>query len=102
MEDEYGHVDKLSLYNHSETSILSHLPEGCVLAVKEPYYKFNAGGEDDFMICVDHPSDVVLLRYNDPIVPPVLRPNTTRTTEDWKKAGDQAFLDKRFPTAVFW
>lgn len=102
VEDEHGEVEKLALYNHSETSILSNLPEGCIVAVKEPYYKFNAGEEDDFMICVDHPSDVLLLRYNDPIIPLALRLETAGTAEDWKKAGDQAFLNKGFPTAVFW
>lgn len=102
MEDENGEVEKLALYNHSESSIFSSLPKGCVVAVKEPYYKLNAGGEEDFMICVDHPSDVLLLRYNDPIVPLALKPDTARTVEDWKKAGDQAFLDKDFPTAIFW
>lgn len=102
VEDEHQNVDKVSLYNHSDTSILSHLPAGCVIAVKEPYYKFNAGAEPDFMIAVDHPSDVIFLRFNDPIVPFALRPETTRTVEEWKKAGDQAFLDKMFPIAVFW
>ncbi|KAK0735163.1 hypothetical protein B0T26DRAFT_746980 [Lasiosphaeria miniovina] len=44
-----------------DSSILSVVPEGCIVAVKESYYKHN-GAALDYMICVDHPSDVVLLR----------------------------------------
>lgn len=99
VEDEHGEVDKLALYNHSETSVLSNLPEGCVVIVKEPYYKINGASVDgDFMISVDHPSDVLLLRQNDPIIPSALRPDA----EEWKKAGERAFLDKDFSMAVFW
>lgn len=102
MEDEHGEVEKLALYNHSDNSILSSLPEGCVVAVKEPYYKLNAGGDDDFMISVDHPSDVLLLRCDDPVIPLALKPETAKTAEDWKKAGEEAFLSTNFPKAVFW
>ncbi len=65
VEDEYGNADKLAIYNQSEASILSNLPEGCIVAVKEPYYQHN-GDDSDYMICVDHPSDVIMLRFNDP------------------------------------
>jgi len=72
-----------------------------VVAVKEPYYRFN-GAEGDYMICVDHPSDVILLRFTDPIIPESLRLEPVlKSAEDWKKAGDTAFLQKDFPTAVF-
>ena len=101
VEDEFGNADKLAIYNQGDTSILSGVPEGCVVAVKEPYYKFN-GAEGDYMICVDHPSDVILLRFTDPIIPEKLRLGPLlKTAEDWKKAGDTAFLEKDFPTAVF-
>lgn len=100
VEDEHGSVDKIAVYNHSDTSILFNLPEGCTVVVKEPYYKCNAGGEDDYMICVDQPSDVLLLTSNDPIIPGPLRREVSRTAEDWKKAGDEAFLEKMLPAAV--
>lgn len=102
VEDEKNNVDKLAIYNHSDTSILSNLPEDCVVAVKEPYYKSNGGGNSDYMICVDHPCDVLLLGSNDQIIPRALRRVVNRTAEQWKKAGEEAFLDKDFPTAVFW
>ncbi len=104
VEDEHGNADKLAIYNQSEASILSNLPEGCIVAVKEPYYKQN--GEDDYMICVDHPSDVLLLRFNDPIIPAALRSEAeqamTKPAAEWKSAGDSAFIQRDFPTAVFW
>lgn len=102
VEDGHGNVDKLAVYNQSDASILCNLPEDCIVAVKEPYYKCNAGGGDDYMICVDHPSDVVLLRSNDPIIPGPLVPDVRKTAEEWKKAGDQAFLLKDLPRALFW
>lgn len=102
VEDEFGNADKLAIYNQGDSSILSGVPEGCIVAVKEPYYKFN-GSENDFMICVDHPSDVILLRFTDPIIPESLRLGPLlKTAGDWRKAGDTAFLEKDFPTAVFW
>jgi hypothetical protein len=102
VEDESGNADKLAIYNHSDSSILSGVPEGCVVAVKEPYYKYN-GTDEDYMICVDHPSDVILLRFSDPIIPEPLRLGPLlKTAEEWRTAGDKAFIERDFPTAVFW
>ncbi|KAK3300596.1 uncharacterized protein B0H64DRAFT_352208 [Chaetomium fimeti] len=101
VEDEFGNADKLAIYNQADSSILSGVPEGCVVAIKEPYYK-NNGAQDDFMICVDHPSDVILLRFTDPIIPESLRLGPLlKTAEDWKNAADRAFIEKDFPTSVF-
>ncbi len=104
VEDEHGNADKLAIYNHSVTSILSNIPEGCIVAVKEPHYKHSGG--KDHMICVDHPSDVIMLRFNDPIIPPSLSSEAQRvmlkSALEWKSAGDSAFIQGDFPTAVFW
>ena len=104
VEDEHGNADRVAIYNQSDTSILSNIPEGCVIAVKEPYYKHM--GETDYMISVDHPSDVILLRFNDPIIPPSLNVGAeqalTKPADEWRSAGDAAFIQRDFPTAVFW
>lgn len=101
-EDEFGNAARLAIYNQPDSSILSGAPEGCVVAVKEPYYR-NNGAADDFIICVDHPSDVVLLRFDDPIIPEPLRIGPLlKTAEEWRNAGDRAFIEKDFPTSVFW
>lgn len=104
VEDAFGNADKLAIYNQPDSAILSGVPEGCVVAVKEPYYKLNGGlDSNDYMICVDHPSDIILLRFTDPMIPEPLRLGPIlKTAEDWKKAGDTAFLEKDFATAVFW
>jgi len=104
VEDEHGNADKVAIYNHSDSSILSNIPEGCIIAVKEPYYKIS--GENDYMISVDHPSDVILLRFTDPIIPGVLKSGAeqamTKAPTEWRSAGDAAFIQRDFPTAIFW
>ncbi|KEZ46367.1 TPR domain-containing protein [Scedosporium apiospermum] len=100
VEDEHGDADKMGIYNQSDRSILSIIPEGSVIAVKEPYYKYN--GQDDYMICVDHPSDIIYLKFDDPIIPEKfqLGEGETDTAADWKSAGDKAFLTKSYPISV--
>ncbi|KAK3488611.1 hypothetical protein B0T13DRAFT_514986 [Neurospora crassa] len=101
VEDHWGNVDKLAIYNQGDSAILSGVPEGCIVAIKEPYYVQN-GAENDFMICVDHPSDVILLRFIDSIIPESLRLGPLlKSAGEWTTAGDQAFLQRDFPTAVF-
>lgn len=102
VEDEWGNADKLGIYNQSDRSILSIIPEGSVVAVKEPYYKYN--GENDCMICVDHPSDIIYLRFDDAIIPPKfqLDEEETDTADDWKQAGDKAFITRSYPIAALW
>ena len=102
VEDGFGNADKLAIYNQPDSSILSAVPEGCVVAVKEPYYRYNGSGSD-YMICVDHPSDVIFLNFADPLIPDVLRRAPLLTeAQDWRAAGDKAFIEKDLPTAVFW
>ncbi|KAH6693415.1 TPR domain-containing protein [Plectosphaerella plurivora] len=73
VEDEHGNTEKLAIYNQGDASILTSTPEGSILLIKEPYYKF--ASENDFMLCVDHPSDVTLLRPgpDDEIIPEAFR-----------------------------
>ncbi|KAJ0158241.1 hypothetical protein CTA2_12008 [Colletotrichum tanaceti] len=102
VEDEHGNTDKLVLYNQGRSTILQAVPEGSVILLKEPYYKFNGG--DDFMLCVDHPSDAILLRHgpDDSLIPDGFR-QTSQQSEvaaEWKVAGDGAFISKNLPLAV--
>lgn len=104
VEDEAGDAEKLAIYNQSEASALSALPKGSVVAVKEPYYQFN--GDGDFMICVDHPSDIVLLDDGHPLVPECFREasegNSEETPATWMGKGDKSFIGGSFPKAVRW
>ncbi|KAK8037995.1 hypothetical protein PG994_014762 [Apiospora phragmitis] len=102
VEDEMGDADKLAIYNQNEASTLSVLPEGSVVAIKEPYYQFN--GDEDFMICVDHPSDIVMLDGRHSLVPECFRRKNERDGEEassvWVGKGDKSFIGRELPEAV--
>ncbi|KDN66166.1 putative TPR domain-containing protein [Colletotrichum sublineola] len=101
VEDEHGNTDKLALYNQGSSTILQAVPEGSVVLVKEPYYKFS--GDDDFLLCVDHPSDAMLLRHgpDDSLIPGRFRQAVgPQLASEWRDAGDAAFISKNLPLAV--
>lgn len=101
VEDEHGNVDKLALYNQSISNILQSIPEGTIVLIKEPYYKFS--GENDYMLCVDHPSDIIRLQQgqDESLVPTPWRElQDTREAVDLGAAGDKAFISKDLPLAV--
>jgi hypothetical protein len=101
VEDECGNVDKVAINNQSETSLLANVPKGSIIAIKEPYYKYTS--EDDLIICVDHPSDVILLESGDPMIPPELQlasEDSNKSPLDWRAAGDKAYLERNFSLAL--
>lgn len=107
VEDETGDAHKLAIYNQTDASILSAPPEGSILAVKEPYLQFNGG--EDFMICVDHPSDILLLDSDNPVVPLAFQTDGTdgeepdsQTSSAWVGKGDKAFIARNLPEAIRW
>ncbi|PON28656.1 TPR domain-containing protein [Trichoderma gamsii] len=70
VEDELGDVNRLAIYNLLPTTEPSAvLPQGAVVAIKEPYYKCTADG--GVIVRVDHPTDFVLLRPGNSIIPRV-------------------------------
>ncbi|EFW98456.1 tpr domain containing protein [Grosmannia clavigera kw1407] len=76
VEDEFGDVDRLAIYNLLSTVAPDDvLPQGAIAAIKEPYYKRTADG--DLFVRVDHPSDFVLLKLESQLVPPELAPRVT-------------------------
>ncbi|TID02867.1 putative protein lysine methyltransferase SET5 [Colletotrichum higginsianum] len=101
VEDEHGNTDKLVLYNQGSSTILQAVPEGSVILLKEPYYKFS--GDGDFMLCVDHPSDAILLRHgpDDSLIPDGFKQTSqSEVAAEWKNAGDRAFISKNLPLAA--
>lgn len=104
VEDETGDAHKLAIYNQTDASILSAPPEGSILAIKEPYLQFN--GDEDFMICVDHPSDILLLDSDNPIVPLAFQTEggepDGQTSSAWVMKGDKAFIARNLPEAIRW
>ncbi|KAM0466045.1 hypothetical protein ACHAPV_000998 [Trichoderma viride] len=68
VEDELGDVDRLAIYNLLPTTEANAvLPQGAIVAVKEPYYKLTADGGP--FVRVDHPTDFVLLKPGNSIIP---------------------------------
>ncbi|OAA68565.1 Tetratricopeptide-like helical [Niveomyces insectorum RCEF 264] len=95
VEDEFGDVDQLSLYNVLPTVVAADmLPCGAIVAIKEPYYKTTANG--GLSVRVDHPSDMVQLKPGDPLIPPRLAPLQEKallppSVLDLKERGNAAF-----------
>ncbi|KAI0129664.1 TPR domain-containing protein [Xylariales sp. AK1849] len=104
VEDETGAADKLAIYNQGEASLLSSPPLGSVVAIREPYYKFN--GDSDFMLCVDHPSDIILVEPADPLFPlsfqQTIHMIAPETCLRCSTEGDNAFIVRNLPEAVRW
>ncbi|UKZ67652.1 uncharacterized protein TrAtP1_008807 [Trichoderma atroviride] len=68
VEDELGEVNRLAIYNLLPTTEPDAvLPQGAVVAIKEPYYKCSADG--GVIVRVDHPTDFVLLKPGNSIIP---------------------------------
>lgn len=105
IEGDDGDVAKLvlsfedSLYSPSPYS----LPINSTVAIKEPYCKYN--GDGDFVIRVDHPSDIAVLRGDDPTVSMIMQfasGSIEITPTQWRDAGDKAYLEKKYSSAVEW
>jgi len=111
VEDRNGAVEKLSLYNYSNHagyfSDLSHLiPNGAMLIIKDPYYKIASDGLR--LIRCDNPSNVCLLKSNDPLLKEInfgsdstTEPmNESNLVEMIKQQGNQCFKDKDYDSAI--
>ncbi|KAF2266270.1 SET domain-containing protein [Lojkania enalia] len=101
-EDELGEVSRLTLCNLEDSVIDPITPEGSILAVKQPCWTRLVGG--GYHVRVDHPSDLLLLKSDDAIVPDAWRIvqeiDSSKDDKDWKKEGDMFFLKKKFRKAL--
>jgi hypothetical protein len=73
------------------------------VAVKEPYLKIIRDG--DYVVRVDHPSDIAILRGDDPAVAMMMEvvSKTKKITPlEWKDAGDKTYLNRSYSSAVEW
>lgn len=102
-EDPTGNVDRLALYNEDPTIPAEELlPQGVVVAVKEPYYKATADG--GYTIRIDHPSDMTVFHDVGPFVPlpfalPMLKLIKTPAT-NLKADGNNAYLRKEYRASL--
>ena len=103
VEDSAGSVATVTIFNQDDRLLSKLLPCGSVIAIKEPYCKYNGPG--DFVIRVDHPSDIHIWAANDGRVPAFLwpnAPNPDRTAAEWMDLGNKAFLAKEPFGALQW
>lgn len=101
IEAEDGSVAKLEIGFQDPLLPSSDLPENSTVAIKEPYFKYL--GEGDYAIRVDHPSDIAVLRGDDPAVSmimDVVSKTKDITPSEWKTAGDKAYLEKNYSSAI--
>jgi len=103
IEEEGGDVAKLEINFQDPSLPDSDLPPNSTVAIKEPYFKYI--GEGDYAIHVDHPSDIAILRGDDPAVSMIMEVvSKTKeiTAPEWKRAGDKAYLENNFSSAIEW
>lgn len=105
IQDESGNVATLVLA-FQDVSLLaseSSLPENSTVAIKEPYVQMDE--DSGYVIRVDHPSDIAVLRGDDPAVTMIMRFVAEKkqiSPLEWKKEGDRAYLVKKYSSAIEW
>lgn len=103
VEDELGDVDRLAVHNLLPTAEANTvLPQGAIVAIKEPYYKF-VTTQGVTMVYVDHPTDLVLLKPGNGIIPRGLdtRPmEMSRSALRLKEEGNAKFVNRNFQAAA--
>jgi len=103
IEDERGNCGTLTVFNQDDNLLDTLIPCDAIVAVKEPYCKFN--NDNDFVIRVDHPSDIHIWRAGDDRIPGGLdafQDKKSLTAQEWKASGDKAFLGKKYLESISW
>jgi len=105
IEEENGNVAKLVLgfQDDSPSTFGSSLLISSKVAIRESYCKFN--GEGDYAIRVDHPSDIAVLRGNDPAVSLIMQfiaEGKEAIPMQLESAGDKTYLEKNYASAIEW
>ncbi|CAI6341510.1 unnamed protein product [Periconia digitata] len=102
IEDEEGHVAKLTVGNLEDSPVDPIVTENATFVVKQPCW--SRLGESNYHIRVDHPSDLVLLEPGNRLIPKTWRQKeggiATKDAAQWKKEGDMMFLKKKFRKAL--
>lgn len=103
-EDESGNVTRLTICNLEDSPIDPIISAHCIIAIKQPSWSRLVDG--GYHVQVDHPSDIVILKPHEHLVPAIWRQSqhidTTKDATKWKKDGDMMFLKKQFRKALEW
>ncbi|RDL33831.1 SET protein [Venustampulla echinocandica] len=103
IQDESGSVASLIL-GFQDDSLLNSgasLPQNSTVAIKEPYVQMNE--DSGYVIRVDHPSDIAVLRGDDPAVSMIMQFVAEKkeiSPMEWKKEGDRAYLERKYSSAI--
>ncbi|KAK3686692.1 hypothetical protein LTR37_019572 [Vermiconidia calcicola] len=84
VEDEEGEVEDIELHLASAYSGEHFLSQGQCFAIKEPYFTIRR--DNVTTIRVDHPSDIVAVKSNDP--------RDHKSATEWKDTGNSFFSSK--------
>lgn len=102
IEDRNFDVNQLAVYNtNCKGKPDSVLPKGVVFAIKGPFYKTSASG--GYLIRVDHPSDIIQLEPNNPLVPQELALKALELSKEaisYKDVGNAHFKKKDYIAAA--
>ncbi|KAH8779315.1 hypothetical protein BGZ57DRAFT_952688 [Hyaloscypha finlandica] len=77
------------------------LPIDSPVAIAEPYCKFS--GEGGYIIRVDHPSDIAVLRGDGPAMTLIMQfvdEGKEVTAMQWKGVGNKVYLEKNYASAI--
>ena len=102
VEDEFGDVDRIAVYNSNDALPASSvLPRQSIIAIKEPYYKVSADGE--CVVRVDHPSDLLHIESDNIMIPGIWRSLApTKSAIAYKIDGNAALKKKDYAGAHRW
>ena len=104
IEEDSGDFAILSLCYQDGSFLDSIPPQNSTIAVKEPFCKSHSA-DGDFIVRVDHPSDVAILRGDDPTLSMIMQYVAEKkeiSHAEWKVAGDRAYLDRKYSSAIEW
>jgi hypothetical protein len=102
VEDEDGDRELLIVHDFAITIHPSKvIQNGTFFVVKEPFFRTIL--DEACVLCVDHPSDILFLDADDPILPLTWRTSDVeRSATDWKRAGNLALRSENPIEAERW
>jgi hypothetical protein len=90
VEDEAGDHELLTIHDFAVTSHPSKvIQNGTFFVVKEPFFRTIL--DEACVLCIDHPSDILFLDADDPVLPPAWKLSDIEiSATEWKRAGNLA------------
>jgi hypothetical protein len=90
VEDENGDHELLTIHDFAVTSHASQaIQQGTFFAIKEPFFRTVL--DEACVLCVDHPSDILFLDADNPLLPCAWRTvGIERSATEWTHAGNLA------------